>query len=62
MRALKSPSPGGAFSDQWCDWSYDRNDGVPYKKNTEVEVLPVVDLFKESAKHPFFVGGATQGD
>ena len=22
-----------------------------YKKNTEVEVLPVVDLFKESAKN-----------
>ena len=26
---------------------------MSYKKNTEVEVLPVVDLFKESAKYHF---------
>ena len=30
--------------------------GMSYKKNTEVEVLPVVDLFQESS---FFVGDAT---
>ena len=38
------------------------NYGMSYKKNTEVEVLPVTDLFKESAKYHFFVGGATQVD
>ena len=40
-----------------------QNYGMSYKKNTEVEVLPVVDLFKESAKKNSFsfVGGATRG-
>ena len=31
---------------------------MSYKKNTEVEVLPVVDLCKESAK--YFLGGEVQ--
>ena len=37
-----------------------QNDGMLCKKNTEVEVLPVVDLFKDLARSVFFVGGATQ--
>ena len=32
---------------------------MSYKKNTQVEVLPVVDLCKKSAKWHFFVGGAS---
>ena len=34
-----------------------QNYGMSYKKNTEVEVLSVVDLFQESGN--FFVGDAT---
>ena len=34
-----------------------QNYGMSYKKNAEVEVLPVVDLFQASA---FFMGDATQ--
>ena len=30
------------------------------QENTELEVLPIADLFKESAKYHFFVGGVTQ--
>ena len=37
-----------------------QNFGMSYKKNTEVEVLPVPGLFKEPANYHFFVGGATQ--
>ena len=37
-----------------------QSDGMSYKKNTLVEVLPVVDLCKKTAKCHFFVGGATQ--
>ena len=33
---------------------------MSYKKNTQVEVLPVVDLCKKSAELHFFAGGATQ--
>ena len=33
---------------------------MSYKKNTQVEVLPVVDLSKKSAIDFFFVGGAIQ--
>ena len=33
---------------------------MSYKKNAQVEVLPVVDLCKKTAKRHFFVGGATQ--
>ena len=31
-----------------------------YKKNAQVDVLPVVDLCKKTATCRFFVGGATQ--
>ena len=31
-----------------------------YRKNAQVEVLPVVDSWNKSAKRRFFVGGATQ--
>ena len=37
-----------------------QNYGMSYKKDAEVEVLRVGDLFKEPAKHHFFKGGATQ--
>ena len=46
-------SPGGAFSDQRCGWSYGRMKECHvnmYEKSTKVEVLPVVDLCKKSAK------------
>lgn len=32
-----------------------------YKKNTELEVLPVADLLKESAKKTFFCGRCNTG-
>ena len=31
------------------------NYGIPYRKNTEVEVLPVVDLVAASAKEHIFL-------
>ena len=37
-----------------------RNYGTSYVENTEVEVLPVVDLSGKSAFQFFFVGDATQ--
>ena len=54
VRATKSPSQGGAFSDQRCGWSLWQIYGMPYKKNTEVEVLQVGDLSKGSAIFFFF--------
>ena len=62
VRATKSPSQGGAFSDQRCGWSLWQIYGMPYKKNTEVEVLQVGDLSKGSAFFFFFGGrcSATQ--
>ena len=33
---------------------------MSYKKNTQVEVLPVVDLCKNRRNNIFFVDGATQ--
>ena len=38
-----------------------QNYEMVYKKNTEVEVLPVVDLFKEPAKNIFFEGESNTG-
>ena len=47
MRALKSPSPGGAFSDQKCGWSDGRMTEGRTGKNGEVEeALPVIGLCK----------------
>ena len=47
VRALKSPSPGGAFSDQKCGWSDGRMTEGRTGKNGEVEeALPVIGLCK----------------
>ena len=37
-----------------------QSDGMSYKKDIRVAVLPVVDLCKKSAKLHFFVGSAIQ--
>ena len=49
VRAPESPSPGGAFPDQKCGCSYGRMTECGTGKNTEVEMLPVDGLIKESA-------------
>ena len=49
VRALELPSPGGAFPDQKCGWSYGRMTECLTGKNTEVEMLPVDGLFQEPA-------------
>ena len=51
VRAPESPSPGGAFPDQKCGWSCGGMTESRTGKNTEVEMLPVEGLFKESAKY-----------
>ena len=53
MRVPERPSPGSAFPDQKCRWSYGRMTECRTGKNTEVEMLPVIGLFKESAKYMY---------
>ena len=60
VRAPESSSPGGAFPDQKCGWSNGRMTECRTRKNTEVEMLPVEGLFKESAKYVYFVGATTK--
>ena len=56
-----SPSPGVAFSDQRCGWSYGTMTGCrTIIIHTAVEVLPVADLCKKIGEKTFCVGGATQ--
>ena len=52
VRAPKSPSPGSSFSDGRCGWSYGRITECRSRKiqRYNLEVLPVVDLFKKSTK------------
>ena len=46
-------------SEVWLElW---QNDGMPYKKNTQVEVLPVVDFCTKSATKLFLCGRCNKG-
>ena len=60
VRAPKSPSPGVHFGISGVAGIM--ADGMSYKQTTEVGVLPVADLFKESAKYHFFSGRCNTGD
>ena len=47
--------------DQWKSSELEQNGRVSYKKNWEVEVVPVVDLSTDSAKTFFFCGHCDTG-
>ena len=69
--AVAMPHCSGSTYDSiagWCIFGSEvwlelwQNDVMSYMKNTQVEVVPVADLFKESAKYHFFCGRYKTGE
>ena len=57
------PSSRGALLDRRCGWSYGSITECLTRKKTEVEVLPVVDVFQESAfSYHFYCGRFNTGE